>query len=106
MKYTNYFAEFANVYGKVYDDIVAMMQESNTNRLELPQDEDYSDNLCVRDSFYMVEKRIIPCFCELVDGELYVEDDEEYAYSVRESVEGAEIILLYDLVYNTLYGEN
>lgn len=106
MKHTNYFAEFANVYSNAYSDIVKMMQEKGIKRLELEQDEDYPWEFRVRDTFSEEERRFVPTIVEIVDGELWIENEEEDCYEVVFSVLGTEIISLYELVYSTLYGEN
>ena len=107
MKHTNYFAEFANVYSNAYNDIKKMMQEEGITRLELEQDEDYPFEIMTReDSFCETKKKIVPSVIELVDGVLWVEDEDEDCYEVVFSVLGTEIVSLYELVYTTLYEEN
>lgn len=106
MKHTNYFAEFANVYSNAYDDIKKMMQEEGITRLELEQDEDYPYEIRVRDTFSETERTFAPSIIELVDGVLWIENEEEDCYEVIFSVLGTEIVSLYELVYATLYVEN
>ena len=107
MKHTNYFAEFANVYSKAYNDIIKMMQEEGITRLELEQDEDYPYEIRIHeDSICETEKIIVPSAIELVKGVLWIENDEEDSYEVIFSVLGTEIVSLYELVYTTLYEEN
>ena len=106
MKHTNYFAEFANVYSNAYDDIKKMMQEEGITRLELEQDEDYPWELRVRDAFCEEERRFVPTIVEIVDGELWIENEEEDSCEAIFSVLGTEIVSLYELVYTTLYVEN
>lgn len=107
MKHTNYFAEFANVYSKVYNDIIKMMQEKGSNRLELEQDEDYPYEIRIHsDDFCEAERRFIPSVIEIVNGVLWIENEEEDCYEVIFSVLGTEIVSLYELVYSTLYVEN
>ena len=106
MKHTNYFAEFANVYSNAYNDIVKMMQEEGITRLELEQDEDYPYEIRIRDTFTETEKNFTPSIIEMVDGVLWIENDEEDSYEVIFSVLGTEIVSLYELVYATLYVEN
>lgn len=106
MKHTNYFAEFANVYDKVYNDIIKMMQEKGLARLELSQDEDYPWEFRVRETFSEEECRFIPTVVEIVDGVLWIENEDEDCYEVIFSVLGTEIVSLYELVYTTLYVEN
>ena len=106
MKHTNYFAEFANVYSNAYDDIKKMMQEEGITRLELEQDEDYPWEFRVRETFTETETTFVPSVIELVDGVLWIENDEEDSYEVIFSVLGTEIVSLYELVYATLYVEN
>lgn len=106
MKHTNYFAEFANVYSNAYDDIKKMMQEEGITRLELEQDEDYPWEFRVRDTFTETERTFVPSIIEMVDGVLWIEDEDEDCYEVVFSVLGTEIVSLYELVYTTLYEEN
>lgn len=106
MKHTNYFAEFANVYSKAYNDIIKMMQEEDITRLELEQDEDYPWEFRVRDTFSEEERRFVPTIVEIVDGVLWIENEEEDCYEVIFSVLGTEIVSLYELVFTTLYVEN
>ena len=107
MKHTNYFAEFANVYSKVYNDIIKMMQEEGITRLELQQDEDYPYEIRIHsDDFCETERTFAPSIIELVDGVLWIENEEEDSYEVIFSVLGTEIVSLYELVYTTLYEEN
>lgn len=107
MKYTNYFAEFANVYSKAYNDIVKMMQEEGITRLELAQDEDHPYAIgIITDGFCKAERKFIPSVIEIVNGMLWIENEEEDCYEVILSVSGAGITCLYELVYTTLYAEN
>lgn len=106
MKHTNYFVEFANVYSKAYNDIQKMMQEEGITRLELEQDEDYPWDFRVRDTFTETERTFAPSIIELVDGVLWIENEDEDCYEVVFSVLGTEIVSLYELVYTTLYEEN
>lgn len=106
MKHTNYFAEFSKVYGNAYADIIKMMQEKSIKRLELEQDEDYPWEFRVRDTFCEEERRFVPTIVAIVDGKLWIENEEEDCYEVVFSVLGTEIVSLYELVYTTLYGEN
>lgn len=106
MKHTNYFAEFSNVYIKVYNDIKKMMQEEGITRLELQQDEDYPCVLRVRANSCEEERRFVPTIVEIVDGVLWIENEEEDCYEVIFYVLGTEIVSLYELVYTTLYVEN
>ena len=106
MKHTNYFAEFANVYSNAYDDIKKMMQEEGITRLELEQDEDYPYEIRIRDTFTETETTFVPSVIELIDGVLWVENEDEDCYEVVFSVLGTEIVSLYELVYTTLYVEN
>lgn len=106
MKHTNYFAEFSNIYSNAYNDIVKMMQEEGITRLELEQDEDYPYEIRIRDTFTETERTFVPSVIELVDGVLWIENEDEDCYEVVFSVLGTEIVSLYELVYSTLYGEN
>ena len=106
MKHKNYFAEFANVYSKAYNDIKKMMQEEGITRLELKQDEDYPWEFRVRETFSEEERRFVPTVVEIVDDVLWIENEEEDCYEAIFSVLGTEIASLYELVYTTLYVEN
>lgn len=107
MKHTNYFAEFSNVYSNAYNDIIKMMQEKGIKRLELEQDEDYPYEIRIReDSFCETVRTFVPSIIEIVDGVLWIENEDEDCYEVMFSVLGTEIVSLYELVYTTLYGEN
>ena len=106
MKHTNYFAEFANVYSNAYNDIIKMMLEEGITRLEFEQNEDYPWEFRVRDTVCEEERRFVPTIVEIIDGELWIENEEEDSYEVIFSVLGTEIVSLYELVYTTLYVEN
>lgn len=108
MQYKNYYASFTAIYDECYADIVKMMNDKGVTRLELKADEDYGyDKVTIRNQFFgntllEVEVSVV----ELVGDDLYIVNENEYSYAVREAVEGASITDLYGIVYRALYETN
>ena len=104
MQYKNYYANFIAIYDECYADIVNMMNNKGVTRLEIEADEDYGyDRVTIRNPYYGNTEEVEVVVVELVGDELYIENENEYSYDVREVVEGASITDLYDIVYRALY---
>ena len=107
MQYKNYYASFIAIYDDCYADIVKMMNDKGVTRLEIEADEDYGyDKVTIRNRFFGNTLEVEVAVVELVGDNLYFENENEYSYAVRESVEGASITDLYDIVYRALYENN
>ena len=107
MKYKNYYTSFIAIYDECYADIVEMMNDKGVTRLELEADEDYGYNrVTIRNPYYGNTEEVEVAVVELVGDDLYIENENEYSYIVREVVEGASITDLYDIVYRALYETN
>ena len=107
MQYKNYYASFTAIYDECYADIVKMMNDKGVTRLELEADEDYGyDKVTIRNQFFGNTLEVEVAAVELVGDDLYIENENEYSYVVREVVEGASITDLYGIVYRALYETN
>ena len=107
MQYKNYYASFIAIYDECYADIIEMMNNKGVTRLELEADEDYGyDRVTIRNPRYDHTEEVEVAVVELVGDDLYIENENEYSYEVREVVEGASITDLYDIVYRALYETN
>ena len=104
MQYKNYCASFIAIYDDCYADIVKMMNNKGVTRLEIEADEDYGyDRVTIRNQFFGNTEEVEVAVIELVGDDLYIVNENEYSYVVREEVEGASITNLYDIVYRALY---
>lgn len=100
MQYKNYYASFIAIYDECYADIVKMMNNKGVTRLELEADEYVTIcNQLFSNTLLEVEVSVV----ELVGDDLYIVNENEYSYVVREVVEGASITDLYGIVYRALY---
>lgn len=107
MQYKNYYASFIAIYDECYDDIVKMMNNKGVTRLELESDEDYGYyRVTIRNPYYDHTEEVEVAAVELIDDDLYIVNENEYSYEVREAVEGASITALYDIVYRAFYETN
>ena len=107
MQYKNYYASFIAIYDECYADIVKMMNDKGVTRLELKADEDYGyDKVTIRNRFFGNTLEVEVVAVEFVGDDLYIENENEYSYLVREVVEGASITDLYAIVYKALYKTN
>ena len=108
MQYKNYYENFLAIYDECYADIVKMMNNKGVTRLEIEADEDYGyDRVTIRNQFFdntLLEVEVSAV--ELIGDDLYIVNENEYSYEVREAVEGASITALYDIVYRALYETN
>lgn len=103
MQYKNYYASFIAIYDDCYADIVKMMNNKGVTRLELEADNDYGyDIVIIRNPFFGNPLEVEVSAVELIGDVLYIENENEYSYVVREAVEGASITELYDIVYRAL----
>lgn len=104
MQYKNYYASFTAIYDECYADIVKMMNNKGVTRLELEADEGYGYNrVTIRNRFFGNTLEVEVAVVELIGDDLYIENENEYSYLVREVVEGVSITELYDIVYRALY---
>lgn len=100
MQYKNYYASFIAIYDDCYADIVKMMKNKGVTRLEIEADEYVTiSNQLFGNTLLEVEVSVV----ELIGDDLYIENENEYSYLVREVVEGVSITELYDIVYRALY---
>lgn len=107
MQYRNYYAGFLEIYDECYADIIKMMRNKGVTRLEIKADEDYGcDRITTKNQYYGNVEEVEVAVVELVDEDLYIENENEYSYEVKSVVEGANITDLYDIVYRTLYETN
>ena len=107
MQYKNYYASFTAIYDECYADIVKMMNDKGVTRLELEADEDYGyDKVTIRNQFFGNTLEVEVAVVELVGDDLYIVNENEYSYLVREVVEGVSITELYGIVYRALYETN
>ena len=107
MGYRNFYSEFLALYESVYSEIVVMMKNTATTRLELTYDEDYGfDKITIRNEFYGNTDDTEVALVELVGDDLYFENESGHSYEVSRCVEGAEITTLYDIVYRALFENN
>lgn len=103
MQYKNYYASFTAIYDDCYADIVKMMKNKGVTRLEIEADEYVTIcNQLFGNTLLEVEVSVV----ELVGDDLYIVNENEYSYAVREVVEGASITDLYGIVYRALYETN
>lgn len=103
MQYKNYYASFTAIYDECYADIVKMMKNKGVTRLEIEADEYVTiSNQLFGNTLLEVEVSVV----ELVGDDLYIVNENEYSYVVREVVEGASITDLYGIVYRALYETN
>ena len=107
MQYKNYYASFLAIYDECYADIVKMMRNKGVTRLEIEGDEDYGyDRITIVNEYYGNSEDEEVAVVELVDDDLYFENENEYSYEVNRVVMGQNITDLYDIVYRALYETN
>jgi hypothetical protein len=107
MQYKNYYASFLAIYDECYADIVKMMKNKGVTLLEMEEYNDYGyDKITTKNHYYDSVEEVEVAVVELVDDDLYIENEEEYSYEVKSVVEGADITNLYDIVYRALYETN
>ena len=107
MQYRNYYADFLAIYDECYADIVKMMKNKGFTRLEIEEDEDYGyDRITIRNEYYGNVEDDEVAVVELVEDDLYYENENGYGYKVSRVVVGSSITDLYDIVYRALYETN